>query len=330
MSSSSQRSQFRFFSAAAALVALAGIACGQVYVAPSGHDAATGTANDPVKTIARGLELAAPMAVPVYVAGGTYVETVELISNVDILGGFDRASGWARDPDLYQTVIQGTGGSAPAMYADFIADVTVDGVTVTNSDATVPGESSLAVLVIDSIRVVFNDCRVEAGAGADGAPGARGAQGWYGSNGDLGLGGCEDGGVFCESCAQPAGGWGGWGADGNDGGRGGAPGRDTGNGSHGEPGEGDNGGAGGTGTPAGMGDWNPSSAHVGKDGGDGAPGAAGLGGRGRGDFYAWGYDSASAAGAAGAQGEHGSGGGGGGGGGGGTVSCVSYGARGGG
>ncbi len=324
------RSPVHHLTAAATLAAAAGLASAQVYVAPSGHDAATGTANDPVRTIARGLEIAGPRAEPLYIAAGTYAEEVELVSDVDLLGGFDRASGWTRDPDVYITMIVGGVEGAPAVHADFIHDVVVDGVSIVNTDAVAPGASSVAVRVADSIRVEFTNCYLEAGAGVRGANGGWGTWGSNGYDGGLGYSGCESGGAFCADCSRPSGGWGGWGYGGNDGGDGGPAGHDTSRGGDGQDGQGPAPGSGGSGTPAGLGDWNPTYSYLGEDGSPGDDGPAGAGGPGLGLFTQTTYSPLEAVGATGAQGQHGSGGGGGGGGGGGSVGCKSYGGGGGG
>ena len=65
----------------------------------SGSDLNSGLAtDDPVATIARGIEIAASFSPPrpVLVAEGTYNETVNLDSGVSLFGGYSRAMGWAR------------------------------------------------------------------------------------------------------------------------------------------------------------------------------------------------------------------------------------------
>ena len=62
-----------------------------VFVALSGDDNATGTKANPVRTITKGITLAAPAGKDVYIAGGTYgssSDTTHLADNVGLYGGY--------------------------------------------------------------------------------------------------------------------------------------------------------------------------------------------------------------------------------------------------
>ncbi|NLH48160.1 MAG: DUF1565 domain-containing protein [Myxococcales bacterium] len=82
-----------------------------------GNDANPGTMAAPVKTIAKGVQLAEAANKAVFVAEGVYPEGFS--SNVSLFGGY-RPSDWQRDPEAYLTSIQSpdgtqvnlTGGSA--------------------------------------------------------------------------------------------------------------------------------------------------------------------------------------------------------------------------
>ncbi|MCB1153748.1 putative metal-binding motif-containing protein [bacterium] len=72
----------------------------------SGSDANPGTKEEPVATIAKGVDLAeAAEGWSVYVAGGSYMEDI-LVTGTAIFGGYD-ASDWSRDIDANTTTIEG-------------------------------------------------------------------------------------------------------------------------------------------------------------------------------------------------------------------------------
>ncbi len=319
--------------AAAALLLAAGAAHSQVYVAPTGDDAAAGSANDPVRTIARGLEIAGPRAEPLYIAAGTYAEEVELVSEVDLLGGFDRASGWTRDPKVHVTTIEGPEPGAPTVRGAFVTNVMVDGVTIRTADPVVNSQSSVGMFIYASSGVTLSNSRVEASFGTAGLDGASGESGGKGADGRSGNTGCEDGFFpWCELGDRPIRGVGGQTPEQARGGFGGFPGWDANQGESGNAGVGVLGGDGGFGIPSGLGDWDPCCSFLGRDGGDGTDGASGAGGRGVGAFTELGYDTTPSGGVGGADGDFGSGGGGGGGGGGGIgdTLCSHWGGSGGG
>jgi hypothetical protein len=78
--------------------------CPGIYVSgEKGDDANSGTTgDDPVKTITKGIELAAALgeAANVFIAGARYVEKVTLADGVSLLGGYEcnaEACSWSRD-----------------------------------------------------------------------------------------------------------------------------------------------------------------------------------------------------------------------------------------
>lgn len=63
-----------------------------VFVSPTGDDGAAGNKGAPVKSIAKGVELAASRGLPrVYVCDGTYAESIALAKSVSIYGGLSCA-----------------------------------------------------------------------------------------------------------------------------------------------------------------------------------------------------------------------------------------------
>lgn len=67
-----------------------GDAARSIFVAVTGSDNATGTELNPVRTIQKGIDLAAATQLPkdVLIAGGTYNESIVLKSGVSLYGGY--------------------------------------------------------------------------------------------------------------------------------------------------------------------------------------------------------------------------------------------------
>ena len=100
-----------------------------IFVAKTGSDVNPGTPGSPVASIGHALELAKISGKrDVYVAGGVYTGTVDLIAGVSIYGGY-KTDFSERDPVSYQTAIVGT---APA--TGVTAAVRCDGIQVAASD----------------------------------------------------------------------------------------------------------------------------------------------------------------------------------------------------
>ncbi len=70
----------------------------------------------------------------IHVAEGTYVENLVLDSNITMLGGYP-AGGGARDPDTYETIIDGNAVDS-VVTIDAKECLTIDGFTITNGSAT--------------------------------------------------------------------------------------------------------------------------------------------------------------------------------------------------
>ncbi len=176
-----------------------GVACRAVFVnTVSGSDLNDGVMmDDPVQTIARGIEIAATYTPPrmVLVAEGDYTATVNIVSGVSIYGGYDQTD-WARDIGANPTNIIGT--EARTLIAQNLSQaVEVDGFTVRAVDYTDGSQTSYGVWVSDTPEGLFtlDYCTVDAGnggAGADAAqsnPGADGMSGTNASGGSPGAGG---------------------------------------------------------------------------------------------------------------------------------------------
>lgn len=284
---------------------------GGICVTTDGDDANPGTPQLPKRTIAAGIAAAQAAGVRgVFVAEGTYAESVVLVPHLDLWGGYS-ADYRHRNFDWHETLIQGQ--NPPTLLAIDLTDVSLSGLHLAGT--------ALGLQITGSSHLTGTDLIIETTPGAEGARGANGSAGAGGGAGNLGQPGCENSdGVFCSLCDQPFGGLGG-GTFNRRGGTGGSSGCGPDAGLAGAVGSGPGGGAGGAGG---------ASLQNGGPGANGAPGADGANGL-PGTYGTWswtGYEPSYAS--YGSPGADGSGGGGGGGGGGGTNGCDSYGSAGGG
>ncbi len=122
-----------------------------MFVAPSGADTNDGTQAHPSLTIGAAVARASSSGrAAVFVAAGTYGETVTLSSGVSLYGGYDPAS-WARTFSAESTIQQSlaSGGSVTAFIARNVATRTVvSHVTIPALASSSPGVSPIAALVV--------------------------------------------------------------------------------------------------------------------------------------------------------------------------------------
>ncbi len=141
-----------------------------IFVGPNGDDEQPGTLEQPVRSIGKAIELAAPAGKAVYACNGTYSEAITISGTaVSIYGGYDCAAGWARTRTGRAQV------ESPATRALTISQVTdkmvIDRVNFRASSATVPGTSSIAAFIVASQNVALVHVDLTAGDGAAGVPG---------------------------------------------------------------------------------------------------------------------------------------------------------------
>jgi hypothetical protein len=177
-----------------------------VFVAKTGADGNPGTRELPVASIQKALgiaELASKR--DVYVAGGVYTGSVDLIAGVSLYGGY--GPGFAeRDTVSHQTAIVGiapTSGPSVAVRCTGISGVgqttRVDGLTILSANAKAAGESSYGLLsdgCDDRLQVTY----LQIGAG-DGAAGSAGLPGQNGPKGVLGSSGIKAKDIGHDLCA---------------------------------------------------------------------------------------------------------------------------------
>jgi hypothetical protein len=200
-----------------------GSRAGAVFVSPSGDDGNDGTMAHPKKTI--GAALAAATAgsetKDIYLDRGTYNETVTMVPDVNIYGGYDSAAGWTRSKSNVSEI-----AGAPAIRA---SGGVIDEVQLVKLKGHVRPDGSAYGAIVVSATLTFTDCSICAD---DGGPGARGRDGAPGKDGSAGMRGI-DGSIFIDDEGNGGEGGGqfsgcslgGKGGNGGDGRRRGAPGQ---------------------------------------------------------------------------------------------------------
>lgn len=148
-----------------------------VFVSPSGDDDAIGTKGAPVKSVSKGIELAAARRLPrVYVCEGTYDAAVEVKAPVSIFGGLSCA--WAYSgvkPKLAPSkgvALRVTKATGAVLVEDFEM--------VGFADEEIPGDSAIAAFVSESDNVTFRNVVLTGGDATAGSKGATGSN-WTGT-----------------------------------------------------------------------------------------------------------------------------------------------------
>ena len=200
-----------------------------VFVAKSGSDSNAGTATSPVASIARAQAIAiASSKTYLYVAGGVYMGTVDLVPGLQIFGGYSPT--WSvHDPVDFQSAIVGVDDgevSAAVRCAGIDGDAItrLDGFLLIGPDAKAAGASSYGVwsqACGPNVQITY--CQIQAGDGAAGIPGAPGQNGAPGADGTAGLAARDIGHDGCtEADTNPGGAGGAASASAGAGGAGGA------------------------------------------------------------------------------------------------------------
>ncbi len=174
-----------------------------VFVSASlGDDMASGTKAAPVKTVAKGILLAAAAKKRVFVCAETFAENVVLADGVDIIGGLSCAAGGAWGLPYGVTTV--VGSSSPVITATaLMTGARLSSLRVIAPDIAAPaGSSSIALRIANSKGVRLYSVTLEAGQGAKGADGSDGASAvTSGAAGSKGVDGalCEDVEIFTAS-----------------------------------------------------------------------------------------------------------------------------------
>ncbi|MCC6558662.1 MAG: hypothetical protein IT372_37480 [Polyangiaceae bacterium] len=289
--------------------------CG-IYVSASlGDDGNPGTQAAPVRTMKRAISLARSGPSRVFACAEGFAEAITVPAGVEIRGGLDCAHEWAYlggedrtviapGPDLIPVQVDVGDAGAVSILADL---------RIQAGDATVPGGSSIAMIVQTGAAAELRRSELIAGHGADGADGARGGEepARGGTPGNAGGAACSADSVPGGSAVTTA--CDGVSTVGGKGGDGSASGAGKGNTGQPEPDPSGTWGLGGAGETVSM------QCLTGGDGLNGADGAHGQGALGPGRITPQGWEGQP--GVDGADGLHGQGGGGGGAARGGSLVC---------
>jgi hypothetical protein len=157
------------------------------WVSPNGSDDNAGTRAEPLASVQFALDSAfhAGAGGDVYVAGGSYEESLYLRSGVSIYGGYDPVS-FRRDIDLHETEIRGGVVAVSGASLSGSNPVTLNALTLRAADNTASGGSSTAVRLFNSTNVIISGNRIFAGSGGDGIDGLPGSNGVAGAPGGFG------------------------------------------------------------------------------------------------------------------------------------------------
>lgn len=152
--------------------------CGIWVSTTDGDDAQPGSQTEPVRTLARAIELAAEGTGRVYACNEDWLETLLVPGNVSLHGGFDCKNGWAyvggqsKSTVSAKTPIGMTYVESGKEERPFLTDFHIE-----SADGEYPGGSSIALFIRDDVPITIERCEIVAGTGADGVDGADGGAG---------------------------------------------------------------------------------------------------------------------------------------------------------
>lgn len=156
---------------------------GLVFVSPNGSPTGTGSKEDPVNSIKKGLELASTANAKALIIAGTqtdkYEGPVHLTKPISIIGGYT-VDGFIKDT-THRPVIEST--LEGLSIVDVPGKILIERIEIRTADATTPGEHTYGIRVVNSPAVTIRHVQAVAGKGA---PGASGAHGSNGANGGAG------------------------------------------------------------------------------------------------------------------------------------------------
>jgi hypothetical protein len=163
------------------------IPSGNFFVAPptSGGigDGDCGAMAAPCSTIVGGLRAAGgtPTGTTLYIAAGTYEETVNLVAGLNLSGGWtvSDAGTWSRSCPNDVTEIEAPPNSSSVVTAhDLNKIVLLSTLSIVNDKTPGPGQSLMGLVVTGAeTEVDLSDVQIATGAAGNGAPGAMGGAG---------------------------------------------------------------------------------------------------------------------------------------------------------
>jgi hypothetical protein len=149
-----------------------------VFVTPQGDDAADGTRDEPVATVAHAILLAQEQNKLVIACAGTFDERITLRDGVRVYGGFTCPGGsGAREPWTYdgetKTTVAPSSRGVTIEVRDVASAIVIEDFEFDALNATEPGESSIAALIVRAADVTLRRVRILAGDGQRGEDGTR-------------------------------------------------------------------------------------------------------------------------------------------------------------
>lgn len=166
-----------------------GIVIESFYVTPGGDDTGPGSPTRPLRTISEGLRRASasigtPAARPhVYVASGSYAETLVLPDGVKLHGGY-RSDFRALDPSGFRVEVRAPatttapGGAALVVRGAGVVETVVEWVTLRGLDALTAGGATYGAYLVDPrVALRISETEIFAGSAGEGAPGSNGSAG---------------------------------------------------------------------------------------------------------------------------------------------------------
>ncbi len=177
-----------------------------------GNDGNPGTMALPKKTIMSGINAAAatnPMKA-VYISKGNYAESVVLHDGVNLYGGYDASNGWRRQVANVTTINSPTTVGVLASNMGLPTEVQLLTVVAASANMTAAngdGQSSIAMLLLNTSGLTVRGCALVSGDGSNGAAGAAGSTGATGGDGtNAGVGTLTNpGSGGTSSCGAPGG-----------------------------------------------------------------------------------------------------------------------------
>ena len=159
----------------------------QYWVSPNGDNDNAGTRADPLASLRHAVQQARHQGQggDVYAAGGSYEESIDLLPEVSIYGGYDPVT-FLRDIEAHETEINGGTVAVTGSGLSGSDPVTLNGLTIRAADNTANGGSSIGIRLHDSPNLIVSGNRILAGSGGNGRDGLPGGNGATGTAGGFG------------------------------------------------------------------------------------------------------------------------------------------------
>lgn len=141
---------------------------------PTGE--ADGSRDRPYATIALGIENGKAKSKRIYVCQGTFKESITLLNQIQLIGGFDCTDGvWKKGDAGAMTRVESP--TSPAMIADGLSGATrVQGFDVVAPDGTDATPTSIGLKAKATASLTIANSKITSGKGKDGSPGVNGVQ----------------------------------------------------------------------------------------------------------------------------------------------------------